>query len=477
MAQQVIDNGESGLQVRQKLNTMFGDLYGDVDPTLRRIRTTLARSVARQNRLQNRPWTPCPDWQATTVYCTGRRVISSGNEYAAVVAGTSGSVAISGTGLITDGTVTWQYIGPAAYTTAMDGAPTFSTSAAAPALGKFYRNAASTWPSGASIVVSNDNWLKVYGNAAPFDASGIGNFKSRGGAISFWTDAAEICIAAQGGIGTPDYGMYIAVDDRYLTPDLIIDAINNATTYTTIAFTTPGPHKVTLWRHMETGIYIRGVYTDVTGSLWADADPAHELRIGVVLDSYGLYFQYHGANLDRTIAASLGAYLGSDNVFSDPVGGSGYHAGTPYGDAARVAALVAYAPDIVVAPNSVNDQYTASSDLIAGFNAWYAAVRAALPDAYLFVPGTMYHASGETTADSYLRPVVEALDDDRIFWLAASGDPEGPWVNGTGKLSAPTGDGNADIYIAQDNLHPTQRGREYMAYRIRQAILQTINNL
>lgn len=478
MAQQVIDNGESGLNVREAMNAMFSELFSDSDATLRKLRSTLDRSVAKDNRLRNQPWNPCPAWAASTVYSVGRRVLANGNEYACTVAGTSGASAPSGAGLVTDNTAKWQYIGPAVYTAAMDNAPSYSTSSSAPALGKFFRNAACTWASGAGIVVSNDKWFNLYGNtSAALDANGIGNFHTRGGAISFWTDDSQIVIAAQGGIDTADYGSYVVIDDRYLTPTLIPDAVNNAPSYLTINFNTRGPHKVTIWRHMETGTPFKGVYTSTKGTLWADKDPSQQLRLGVVGDSYGLYSLYHGANLDRTIQATLGAYIGSNNVFGDPVGGSGFVNGTPYGDSARVAALISYAPDVVVAWNSVNDNGVSQSALQTGFDVWYTAVRAGLPDAYIFVVGQMFRNASEATIDTYLRPHVEGISDSKLRWLAASGAPEGPWVTGSGNISSAANDGNADIYIAQDNLHPTQRGREYMGFRIYQAIMGAVNAL
>jgi hypothetical protein len=62
----------------------------------------------------DRSATHAPAWAPSQFYVTGALVSSGANAYEAVTGGVSGLVAPAGTGLVGDGTVTWQYLGAGA---------------------------------------------------------------------------------------------------------------------------------------------------------------------------------------------------------------------------------------------------------------------------------------------------------------------------------------------------------------------------
>lgn len=97
---------------------------------------------------------------------------------------------------------------------------------------------------------------------------------------------------------------------------------------------------------------------------------------------------------------------------------------------------------------------------------WYNLVRAAVPNAVIAIIGqtSKVSPSAETLIESYVRQKVATLraTDPKLFFVAASGDPAGAWIVGTGSVAAPAGNGNADQLIGPDGLHPVYRGQRYI---------------
>jgi len=52
-----------------------------------------------------------------------------------------------------------------------------------------------------------------------------------------------------------------------------------------------------------------------------------------------------------------------------------------------------------------------------------------------------------------------------------------PWFTGTGDAGNPTGDGNADVYISGDHVHPSVAGQNYLARRIAENLAHMIPEL
>lgn len=435
-----------------------------INPILSRLKRQIS---ARGNRRHaGLPWTAAPAYAASTAYELGQRVTNAGNVYTAYVAGTTGAAsAPTGTGPtgIADNTVTWFYVGPAFASDAM--APTYSVSSSAPALGKFYRNAAGTFASGAAVVVSNDNWFEFTGHIGGLGGSGFANFVAAAAKcrVAFLTDAPQVVLAKANAAG---YGAMIAVNGRYLVDGNVPQSGSSGTSYTTINLR-PGLNLVELfWPGSSNSANFKGVYVPSTGTV--SKPPARDggLRALFVGDSYSVNTQA-SENLDLGIAATMCDLLGIDDLFIDGLGGTGFVAGSTnyYLSATRLGYITSYAPNVVIVMASVND----SSDVSANFGSWYNSVRGIIgTTGLIIVLGVMGRSSAESAREAELRVAIAAkiaAGDSNILFVPASGDAAGSWMTGTGKVDAPTGTGNGDLYFSTDNTHPVGRGYDYLGRR------------
>jgi hypothetical protein len=72
---------------------------------------------------------------------------------------------------------------------------------------------------------------------------------------------------------------------------------------------------------------------------------------------------------------------------------------------------------------------------------------------------------------------VTQLNDPITYFVPIVTDPNGSWITGTGNVSNPVGNGNADLYISSDGVHPTSAGIAYLAGRITTAVKSIIQQI
>lgn len=229
-------------------------------------------------------------------------------------------------------------------------------------------------------------------------------------------------------------------------------------------------------------------------------------------------------------AAIIGRALGSD-IGNYAIGGTGYllaGSANTFGSSARVASVQSYNPELIFISGSVNDDAYTYSQVLAAATATYAAYAAACPGVPIIVLGTQPNSHGATLSAARAA-VNKALKDacaaapnvigfiDRLGnltgsvpaawgtngvynngdlvtykggcyeWQGGNGVSTGSntpystvrWVpktfalTGTGSTAATAGDGNRDIYLGSDSIHPTPDGQ----YALCQADLAAIRDL
>lgn len=446
------------------------------------VPTNLRRAISNKakRRHEETPWVAVTAYAANTLYAAGQWASNGGNLYVANVGGTSGAAsAPTGTGLgpITDGTVSWLYMG-AAYSSDPQ-APSWSVSTSAPGLGRFYRNATGTFSSGAATVISNDGWYEYTGSNSAPGSAGFSSFVSGAHAsrLSFMTDDLTVVIAQTNASGS--YGPTIEIDGRYLTAGRLPQAGTSGTTYTTITFPDKRVRRVTVrWAAHSVGTSIRGVYTSATGTVWAPPLRDGAIRMYYMGDSFSINTNA-GDALDYGIAFTASDLLGVDDLYIDGFGGTGYTAGgaNVYTSAARLANLAAYAPNVVIFQGSVNDAAASQSAITTAMTTLLSSVRTPLgANPLVIFTGFMSRATGEATVEGYIRTAAAALaaSDPNVLFVPASGDAGGAWGQGTGTISTPTGVGNGDAYWSADDLHPIGRGYGYLGNRLGRAIMKLV---
>jgi hypothetical protein len=196
------------------------------------------------------------------------------------------------------------------------------------------------------------------------------------------------------------------------------------------------------------------------------------------------------------IAPQIAKSLGCTSYWVDQAGGgTGYVQSTIFATPARIAALAATNPAVVViAGGGINDIGAASivaagpataAALAIEQNAalsYYKAVRAALPNALMLVIGSEAGSTGPSAAifnmETAVANAVALFNDPYCIYIPASQSPaQKSFISGTGTVAATNGSGNSDVYVSADAIHTVMAGSNYLAARSTSAILQIINGL
>jgi hypothetical protein len=230
-------------------------------------------------------------------------------------------------------------------------------------------------------------------------------------------------------------------------------------------------------------------------------DRSTEASFCAMADSYG---QSPGVNWPLGgpfwEAASL---LGLTHLDLNAIGGTGFstnpstadtmNAGNAFG--ARVASVAATRPDLLLTAGSINDNIvfpepplvetaeSARARFQMAVNAYFRDLRMALPESVLVAMGPWSPVESVPVS-----PIAQSKAQVIMAGLRAAGEPwvfvdnlNGGWVNssgvqappvgrgwqtGTGNTARPTGDGNGDLYVAGDGVHPTPSGCVYLAHQL-----------
>lgn len=145
----------------------------------------------------------------------------------------------------------------------------------------------------------------------------------------------------------------------------------------------------------------------------------------------------------------------------------------------QVRAALELEPDVVVIAGGVGD--TGRPGGVAAVEAAAGKVLGALsavPTVYVLSPmpgqsglglNDVYGNEARRSIGEGIRRAAAAHDRPYIDML----NPE--WIGGTGVDSAPTGDGNADLYVHGDRIHLNQAGEDFIGRRIAESIDATRN--
>lgn len=240
--------------------------------------------------------------------------------------------------------------------------------------------------------------------------------------------------------------------------------------------------------------------------------------VGFIGDSYcgGSADVPPASTIDRVASRRLGV-----RSVSSAQGGTGYvtdgkaniASNTVFGSAERVGQIVRAAPDAVAVVGGLNDEGKALGQVAGAVKKCLSDLRAGLPDAPIVVVGPQ-PSGGARTVGGTFADLVKATADavascgvdgvafvdwaglaggrakdfhpwqtywrgDTVayagaiyrveagFWSGDSPASAFPQVRqvsavftGTGKAGSPAGDGNRDLYISADGVHPTNQGSE-----------------
>lgn len=217
------------------------------------------------------------------------------------------------------------------------------------------------------------------------------------------------------------------------------------------------------------GVNIQGQLSLTTDSIWRPTMPLYTGRWGFIGDSYVASAQdSNGRSFINEIADMLAiepmpsgesgtGYIANNGGTSGATafgGRAGYYAGQNM--------------DAFVFIGSQNDDSSSASAIQAAATAAYAGIATSFPGIPVIVFGpAFYTATDSPTRDANDTAVLAAaaLAPNVIGYHSMKG-----WITGTGNGSSPQGDGNADLYIATDGVHPTNAGHVYFGQRMAELI-------
>jgi hypothetical protein len=123
---------------------------------------------------------------------------------------------------------------------------------------------------------------------------------------------------------------------------------------------------------------------------------------------------------------------------------------------------------------ATGDYVTIANVIPAGYNGTYR-VTVTSPTTFTYSVATSL-APSATTLFFASKPAAAARNavtqiNDPLTWLIPTiSDPTGSWFKGSGNVANLKGDGNADMYVSPDGVHPEFRGAEYLAQKIATSI-------
>ena len=298
----------------------------------------------------------------------------------------------------------------------------------------------------------------------------------------------------------------LIADGQYMAPELIQTTLSAGVvgaplsapnSFVRFDFGVSAPRQISVYARSTQGPCAVAVAANDQLQPW---DRSGEASFGAIADSYGGAFAPNwGVSGPFWEAAAL---LGIPNIDLDAIGGTGYAPENVNDDTrnpgnafpARLPSNVDANPDLFLTAGSINDDnssadpplYLTSADALSTFNAavsgYYFALRAALPDSVLAAVGpwqpkqSIPANSAEQAKADTIKAALQAAGGLWVFmdnlnggWINSSGasaPADGPWQTGTGNIAAPAGDGNGDLYVSADGVHPTPAGCLYLGTRI-----------
>jgi len=305
----------------------------------------------------------------------------------------------------------------------------------------------------------------------------------------------------------------IIADGMYLTPKSIRNnwrnglegaGLNAYDTYVRFDFGRAAVRQVSLYCYSTLGPSAIAIGANDSLVAW---DRSGEPSLCAQTDSYGAAGSTQWPF--NAIFFEAAMRLGIPNVDVDAVGGTGYapnNVVTRPSDSflGRLPVMSRISSDLFITAGGINDNnwlalppYATGADARAGFEAatrrYFQELRAAMPDSVLAATGpwqpnqAFYPQSANDKADT-TRAALRAVAGPWVFvdnlrggWESSSGASSAPanaaWQTGTGNVSQPRGDGNADLYVSGDGVHPSAAGSRYLGEQLANSLKAAIASL
>lgn len=275
--------------------------------------------------------------------------------------------------------------------------------------------------------------------------------------FDFDGQAFEINCTANSGVR---FRVWVDNQPSAATPQSL-PSTTSAPAFVKVDFGSRAYRRVTL--EMTNYFELRGINVAATDSVWSPTQQSP--RFMWVGDSYGDGVQA----TDRTQAMpiTIGRLLGFLDIWTQSaVASTGFiaTAGSPAAVAypARIDAdVVPYSPDVVVLAGTINDRpYVGTNAIGPAVTSSINKLKAITPRPQIVVTSPLYVGTPDAATLTVRDEVKAAADAAKVPFIDALSPV---WFRGAGRVGAPQGDGNADLYRSSDGTHPNQAGYDVFA--------------
>jgi lysophospholipase L1-like esterase len=221
-----------------------------------------------------------------------------------------------------------------------------------------------------------------------------------------------------------------------------------------------------------------GVYIPPTRRIWGL--PLVARRTAVLADSISDGSSQNTGAACGTWVDRYARMMGYPDMWRQGRGGTGYiTAGSFATFQTRVTEdILPWNFDELIIWGGFNDSAGSQSEVATAADLLYETIQSGAPRCEIIVIGCWAPSgspgSGQVNTNVTLRAAalnagLPFIDTQSGEVLNASGTviaEQGSWITGTGNTGAPTGTGNADLYIGTDGIHPNDAGHLYLSRRV-----------
>jgi lysophospholipase L1-like esterase len=277
----------------------------------------------------------------------------------------------------------------------------------------------------------------------------------------------------------------LVIDGEYATAEEQKIAANDFTPrYLRVDFGSRAIRRIRLEAANNLGL--DGIVIGKADSIWRPSESTGP-RIIAFGDSL-VEGQVGTGNILDSFVHQLGWLMGWKDVWASGSGGTGYVSAGPQ-NSQRVKFrdrlqndVIKYKPDLVILEGGFNDTSFDKDEVKKEVALVIGAIHRALPGTKVVVLSPWYTSSQLTEEQAETREAVKgaAIPNADVYIDTYTGETfvlghstgaaTGPWITGTGAIGAPAANGNADVYIAADRMHPTPAGHSYYAQRLAAAL-------
>lgn len=284
--------------------------------------------------------------------------------------------------------------------------------------------------------------------------------------LEFMTDAPVFAFDTAQNPYAEAQNILIWINDKLVSSSAVTytaDGAGHVTKVDLSAQTTPrGPWKVRL---DSNNVAFNAVAIGPLDRVWP-VSYEDTVRVGFMGDS--ITEGYNATQMSTSWWNTLSDLMGWKRALNFGRTSIGYiNDGGSYTLGDRLASVSAFPLDVLICAGGINDWAATEQQEHDAVVAFITSAQSLMPRVKLIIVGP-FAAPGQAVRDQIFDAIKAACAEKSVDYIDTK--LPYPWQFGTGRVGATTGNGNSDLYISSDNVHPSQAGHDYLAQRLYQSV-------